>query len=94
MAAPAPSIVTRVAYGVSQLPRVACYLGHGLALRRLAGAARRRDGAKAGPRVHTKAPVPDRSRLYADMAKLFLQDLANVEAGPLSPLATVFRGSA
>jgi ubiquinone/menaquinone biosynthesis C-methylase UbiE len=81
MAAPAPSIVTRVAYGISQLPRVAWYLGHGLALRRLAEAARRRDGAKARPRVHTKAPVPDRSRLYADMAKLFLQDLANVEAG-------------
>jgi hypothetical protein len=34
------------------------------------------------PRPHDKAAaVPDRSRLYADMAKLFLQDLANVEAG-------------
>ena len=92
MAAPAPSIVTRVAYGVSQLPRVAWYLGHGLALRRLAEAARRRDGAKARPRVHTKAPVPDRSRLYADMAKLFLQDLANVEAG-LYPLPADHDGS-
>jgi hypothetical protein len=35
MAAPTSSIFTRVAYGVSQLPRVAWYLGHGLALRRL-----------------------------------------------------------
>jgi ubiquinone/menaquinone biosynthesis C-methylase UbiE len=31
--------------------------------------------------VHTGAPVPDRERIYADMAKVFLQDLANVEAG-------------
>jgi SAM-dependent methyltransferase len=61
-----------VAYGVSQLPRVAWYLGHGLALRRLAEAARRNNGAKARRRVRTSAPVPDRSRLYADMARLFL----------------------
>jgi hypothetical protein len=92
MAASAPSIVTRVAYGVSQLPRVAWYLGHGLALRRLAEAARRRDGAKAQPRVHTKAPVPDRSRLYADMAKLFLRDLANGESG-IYPLPADHAGS-
>src|SRR5690348_13912994 len=92
MAGPASSIMTRVAYGVSQLPRVAWYLGHGLALRRLAEAARRRDGAKARPRVHTKAPVPDRSRLYADMAKLFLQDLANVESG-IYPLPADHDGS-
>jgi len=81
MAAPEPSIITRVAYGVSQLPRVVWYLGHGLALRRLAEAARRDNGAKARRRIHTSAPVPDRARLYADMAKLFLQDLANIEAG-------------
>jgi hypothetical protein len=92
MAAPAPSIVTRVAYGVSQLPRVAWYLGHGLALRRLAEAARRRDGAEARPRVQTKPPVPERSRLYADMAKLFLQDLANVESG-IYPLPADHDGS-
>jgi ubiquinone/menaquinone biosynthesis C-methylase UbiE len=92
MAAPAPSIITRVAYGVSQLPRVAWYLGHGLALRRLAEAARRSNGAKAPRRRHTNAPVPDRSRLYADMAKLFLQDLANVESG-LYPLPADRDGS-
>ena len=80
MAAPEPSIITRVAYGVSQLPRVVWYLGHGLALRRLAEAARRDNGAKARRRIHTSAPVPDRARLYADMARLFLQDLANIEA--------------
>ena len=57
------------------------YLGHGLALRRLAEAARRDNGAKARRRIHASAPVPDRARLYADMARLFLQDLANIEAG-------------
>jgi|SRR6516165_2886301 len=80
VAAPEPSIITRMAYGVSQLPRVVWYLGHGLALRRLAEAARRDNGAKARRRIRTSAPVPDRARLYADMARLFLQDLANIEA--------------
>jgi len=80
MTAPASNIITRVAYGMSQLPRVVWYLGHGLAVRRLAEAARR-SGAKARRRLRTKAPVPERSQLYADMARLFLQDLANVEAG-------------
>jgi hypothetical protein len=41
MAVPASSMIIRVAYGVTQLPRVAWYLGQGLALRRLADAARR-----------------------------------------------------
>jgi ubiquinone/menaquinone biosynthesis C-methylase UbiE len=81
MAAPASSLITRVVYGASQLPRAVWYLGHGLALRRLAEAARGSSGAKAGRGVRTSAPVPDRTRLYADMAKLFLQDLANVESG-------------
>jgi hypothetical protein len=92
MAAPASSIITRVAYGVSQLPRVAWYLGHGLALRRLAEAARQSNEVKARRRVRSKAPVPDRSRLYADMARLFLQDLANVESG-LYPLPADHDGS-
>ena len=79
--APEPSIITRLAYTISQLPRVVWYLGHGLALRQLAEAAWRNNGPKARRRIHTSAPVPDRGRLYADMAKLFLQDLANVESG-------------
>jgi hypothetical protein len=81
MPAPASSIITRVAYGVGQLPRLAWYLGHGLVLRRLAEAARGSRAARTRRRIHINAPVPDRSRLYSDMAKLFLQDLANVEAG-------------
>ncbi len=92
MAAPASSIITRMTYGVSQLPRVVWYLGHGLALRRLAEAARRGDGTKARRQARTKAPVPERSRLYADMARLFRQDLANVETG-IYPLPADHDGS-
>jgi ubiquinone/menaquinone biosynthesis C-methylase UbiE len=92
MAAPASSMITRVAYGVAQLPRLVWYLGHGLALRRLAEAARRSSGTRARRRVHIHAPVPDRSRLYSDMGKLFWQDLANVEAG-IYPLPADHDGS-
>jgi ubiquinone/menaquinone biosynthesis C-methylase UbiE len=92
MSNPLSRIVTRVAYGASQLPRIAWYVGHSLAMRRLAETARRRDGGAARQRAHTKAPVPDRGRLYADMAKLLLQDLANVEAG-LYPLPADHDGS-
>jgi ubiquinone/menaquinone biosynthesis C-methylase UbiE len=74
-------IMTRVAYGMSQLSRLAWYLGHDLAVRRLAETARRRDGVRARRRIHADAPVPNRNRIYADMATLFSQDLANVEAG-------------
>jgi ubiquinone/menaquinone biosynthesis C-methylase UbiE len=73
--------VTRVAYGASQLPRVAWYIGHSLVLRELADTVRQSGKSKARRRVHTNGPVPDRKHIYADMAKLFLQDLANVEAG-------------
>jgi ubiquinone/menaquinone biosynthesis C-methylase UbiE len=89
---PASSLITRVAYCVGQLPRVAWYVGHGLVLRRLSEAARRRDGAGSRPRVRVDGPVPDRSRIYADMAKLFLQDLANVESG-IYPLPEDHDGS-
>ena len=81
MAAPISSLMTRVAYGMTQLPRVAWYLGHGLALRRLAEAARRNEAVKPRRRSQTRAPILDRSRLYVDMGRLFLQDLANIEAG-------------
>jgi ubiquinone/menaquinone biosynthesis C-methylase UbiE len=77
------AIALRLAYGATQLPRVAWYVGHGLAMRRLAEAARQRDGQTGRPR--TNAHVPDRMQIYADMATLLLQDLANIEAG-LYPL--------
>jgi len=44
------------------------------------------------PRAHINSPVPDRRRLYADMAILLQQDLANIEAG-LYPLPADHDGS-
>ena len=71
--------VTRAAYGARQLPRVAWYIGHSLVLRELADTVRQSEKSEAKRRVHTDAPAPDRKRIYADMARLFLQDLANVD---------------
>ncbi len=92
MSNPLSRLATRAAYGASQLPRIAWYVGHSLAVRRLSEEARRRDGKRARPRAHTDAPVPERRRLYADMAILLRQDLANIEAG-LYPLPADHDGS-
>jgi ubiquinone/menaquinone biosynthesis C-methylase UbiE len=92
MADPFSRIATRVAYGATQLPRVAWYVGHNAVMRRLARAARERSGESTRPRPQTEAPVPERSRLYADMATLFRQDLANVESG-IYPLPADHDGS-
>ncbi len=89
---PLSRLLTRASYGIRQLPRVAWYVGHGMALRRLSAAARRQSGGTRRPRARTGARVPDRSRLYADMAELFVQDLANVEAG-IYPLPADHDGS-
>ena len=85
-------LVTRVAYGARQLPRVAWYVGHSLALRRLSETTRRQEGQKPRGRPRTDLPVPDRNKIYADMAALFLQDLANIEAG-VYPLPVDHDGS-
>jgi len=79
MADPVSQIATRIAYGARQLPRVAWYIGHGMVMRRLSQAVRERAGQMRRP--HARVNVPDRRRLYADMAVLFQRDLANVEAG-------------
>jgi ubiquinone/menaquinone biosynthesis C-methylase UbiE len=92
MTDPITRFSTRIAYGASQLPRFAWYVGHSLALRWLAQATAQRNGKKRRPRARTNLPVPDRGRLYADMASLFRQDLANVEAG-LYPLPADHDGS-
>jgi ubiquinone/menaquinone biosynthesis C-methylase UbiE len=84
--------ITRAAYAATQLPRVAWYVGHGLAMRQLAQRRSRPAGLAARPRPHTDLPVPDRGRHYADMAALLAQDLANVEAG-IYPLPTDHDGS-
>jgi ubiquinone/menaquinone biosynthesis C-methylase UbiE len=92
MDTPLSRLVTRAAYGARQLPRVGWYVGHSLALRRLSEAARRQEGQKARRRPRTDLPVPDRNQIYADMVALFLQDLANVEAG-IYPLPADHDGS-
>jgi ubiquinone/menaquinone biosynthesis C-methylase UbiE len=70
-----------LAYSANQLPRVAWYVGHGIVMRQLSKVAGRHARGSERPRASIDAPVPGRRRLYADMASLFLQDLANVEAG-------------
>src|SRR5262249_60531445 len=85
MATPLSRLVTRVAYGARQLPRVAWFVGHSLALRQLSEVARRQEGRKARRRHRTDLPVPERNQIYADMAALFLEDLANIEAGGYPP---------
>lgn len=92
MADPLSRFATRIAYGARQLPRLAWYVGHNAVMRRLSETARRRSGESTRPRAHTAAPVPGRNRLYADMAALFRQDLANVEAG-IYPLPADHDGS-
>jgi ubiquinone/menaquinone biosynthesis C-methylase UbiE len=83
-------LATRAAYGARQLSRVAWYIGHSVALRRLSDKAR--DSESARPRAHTDAAVPDHRRLYADMAALLQRDLKNVEAG-IYPLPADHDGS-
>jgi ubiquinone/menaquinone biosynthesis C-methylase UbiE len=87
---PLSRLATRAAYGARQLPRIAWYLGHGLAMTRIAQ--RAREGGSARPRPHTDAPIPERNRFFADMVALWRQDLANVEAG-VYPLPADHDGS-
>jgi ubiquinone/menaquinone biosynthesis C-methylase UbiE len=91
MSTPLSRLATRAAYGATQLPRIAWYIGHGIAMRRLSQRARQANPSTR-PRAHTDAPVPDRKRLYADMAALLQQDLANIEAG-IYPLPDDHDGS-
>ena len=92
MANPLARLATRAAYGATQLPRVAWYVGHAVAMRRLERAVREEAGGSARPRPRTERPIPGRDRLFADMAALFRQDLANVEAG-IYPLPADHDGS-
>jgi len=92
MGSPLSRLVTCVAYSARQLPRVAWFVGHSLALRQLSEVARRQEGRKARRRPRTDLPVPERNQIYADMAALFRQDLANVEAG-IYPLPIDHDGS-
>lgn len=81
MSGPLERLTTRVAYAVSQLPRVAWYVGHGMAMRRLSEEAGTGNRGVSRARARTNGPIPDRARLFSDMAALLQRDLANVEAG-------------
>jgi ubiquinone/menaquinone biosynthesis C-methylase UbiE len=100
---PLARLATRVAYGATQLPRLAWYAGHGYALQRLAAEARRREGQGEKQGAEQEPPSPPRSgdnrapalsqrRLYGDMAELLGRDLANIEAG-IYPLPADHDGS-
>jgi hypothetical protein len=80
MSNPLSRVTTRVAYGASQLPRIAWNVGHS------------DNWQESTATPHTHSPVPDRRRLYADMAILLQQDLGNIEAG-LYPLPANHDGS-
>src|SRR5271166_6389084 len=88
---PVSRLATRLAYGATQLPRIAWYLGHGTIMRRMSQSHRRRRN-EAPQRAQVGAPVLTDRRLYADMAKLLRQDLANVESG-IYPLPADHDGS-
>src|SRR5436305_7473717 len=75
----------RSAYFARQVPRLLWYIGHGYVMGRLAETTRKQNGNSKRPRHRTTGRVPDRQRLYRDMAALFRTDLANFEAG-LYPL--------
>ncbi len=91
---PFARLATRVAYGATQLPRLAWYAGHGYAVQQLAAQQRRREGIEETPRREgdNRAPILPNQRLYGDMAALLARDLANVEAG-LYPLPADRDGS-
>src|SRR5258708_13268197 len=78
MADPVSQFTTRMAYGARQLPRVAWYIGHGMVMRRLRQTVREHAGQRPPPQVRVR--VPDRRRLYADMAVLFPHDPPQVRA--------------
>jgi ubiquinone/menaquinone biosynthesis C-methylase UbiE len=87
---PFSRLATRAIYGAKQLPRIAWYLGHGLAMIRIAQRTRKAGSARSRPQ--TEARTPDRNRFVADMAALWRRDLANVEAG-VYPLPADHDGS-
>lgn len=76
----------RAAYAARQGARVAWYVGNGYVMRRLRARAARRETPR------TDLPLPGEGVLRADLRRLFLRDLANVEAG-IYPLPRDYDGS-
>src|SRR5215212_5268934 len=67
-------LTTRLTYAATQLPRMAWYVGHGIAMRRLSEEAGPGNRGITRARAHTDAPIPDRARLFSDMAALLRRD--------------------
>src|SRR6185437_10245400 len=76
---PLSRLLTRAAYASRQLPRVAWYAAHFYTLRRLADQVRQQESHGRARRVRSNASLEQ--RLNRAMLDLFVQDLANVEAG-------------
>ena len=91
MSNPLSRIATRVAYGATQLPRVAWYVGHSLAMRRLTEMARQSGDMQAAARPYRCAGAGAQPPLCRH-GRLLQQDLANVEAG-IYPLPADHDGS-
>lgn len=91
---PFSRLATRAAYISMQLPRMAWYAGHQYALRRLADRMRQREDEDAPQRPRPNPRIRRRldRHLDADMAALFADDLANIEAG-IYPLPRDHDGS-
>jgi ubiquinone/menaquinone biosynthesis C-methylase UbiE len=89
MAGPVSVAATRIAYGATQLPRLAWYVGQGMIMRELA---RRQAGARARAAPTAGASSLGNRQLYANIARLLRRDLANVEAG-IYPLPADHDGS-
>lgn len=69
----------RAAYAARQGARLAWYVGQGFIMRRL----RERAGRRNPPK--TDLPLPGERALFAEIARLFARDLANIEAGLYPP---------
>jgi ubiquinone/menaquinone biosynthesis C-methylase UbiE len=67
----------RARYTAAQGARVAWYMGHYLAARRISGPINRPDE----PAFQPKSPPGDRTRIRAAFLRLFAMDRANIEAG-------------
>jgi hypothetical protein len=81
---PLSRLATRAAYGASQLPRIAWYLGHGLAMTRIAQ--RARESGSARPRPHTDAPIPlDLTVERSLSSKVVRTTVANATRKKLNP---------
>lgn len=81
MASPLSSLRTRAQYGARQLPRIAWYMGHGIAMNRLRQRAETINPSDKREVKGTDAPFPDQRRLLRDMGILFNRDLKNIQAG-------------